>query len=293
MEPRAQPPKFLELLDEAYIQEDKKREETPRVGYNHNPSSASIVQDDGTVVGACLRSLYYKVTQEPSSDARDLTSRLQADFGNGIHDRLQEKLGKNSKIRLLSENPGKVLVDSLTHEISFRLDGLVTHKGEQGCLEIKTMQSFGLQRMVKEGGPKPAHILQILCYLATNENLRWAALIYFGRDNAYRAEYHVYKDPETQQYVLKGITPNQPEKAINYSFDKIVSRWKELEVAVEKKELPRRDFKAVLDKEGKVTAKRTKNGIDFKTSYQCSYCSWQAKCWAEPGAEEDAVKLGR
>jgi hypothetical protein len=293
-EPKAQPPSFLEILDEVYTQEDKKHSENAKEGYRHNPSSATMVTEDGQVIGACLRSLYYKATKEVVSDAKELTTKLQGDFGNGIHDRIAAKLQKSDRIKIVPESPGKVFVDYLTKEVSFRLDGLVTHKGEQGCLEIKTMQSYGLNKMVKEGGPKEAHILQVLCYFGTNPDLRWASLVYFGRDNAFRAEYHIYKDPETERFMIRGITPNQREKEITHlSFDKIVARWKELEEAVEKKELPRRDFKAVLTKEGTVTDKRTKNGVDYKTSYQCSYCSWQTKCWAEPGAEEDAVKLGR
>jgi len=251
-----------------------------------------MVTEEGTVVGACLRALYYKANKEAPSDDKPLTTKLQGDFGNGIHDRLGEKLLKSSKIKIVLENPGKVLVDPLTKEISFRLDGLVTHKGELGCLELKTMQSFGLQYMVKGGGPKESHILQVLCYFGTNPDLRWAALVYFGRDNAYRAEYHVYKDPENGRFVIKGITPRQPEKYIDHlSFDRIVARWKELEVAVEQQELPKRDYKAVFTKTGELTKTRTKNGIEYKTDFACNYCSWKTKCWAAPGAKEDAYQI--
>lgn len=291
MEPKPQPPIFLKLLDEVYAEEDKARTSTS--DYRHNPSSASMVKEDGSVAGSCLRALYYKATKEQVSDLKDLTVKLQGDFGNGIHDKITDKLVKSDKIKIIPESAGKVIIDTLTKEVSFRLDGLVTHKGEQGCLELKTMQSFGLQRMVKEGGPKEAHILQVLCYFGTNPDLRWASLVYFGRDNAFRAEYHIYKDPESRKFMIKGITPNQPEKEIvDLSFEKIVSRWKELEEAVEQRLLPKRDFKVVLDKNGLVTDKRTKNGVDYKSSYQCNYCSYQTTCWTGPGALEDSVKLG-
>lgn len=292
--PKPTPPNFINLLEEVYEEEDRKRSENVETEYRHNPSSASMVAEDGVVYGACLRALYYKALKEPISDVKPLTTKLQGDFGNGIHDVLTKKLLLSKRIKIIPESPGKVIVDPLTKEVSFRLDGLVTHKGEQGCLELKTMQSFGLQSMVRSGGPKEAHLLQVLCYFGTNPDLRWASLVYFGRDNAFRAEYHIYKDPITNKFMIKGVTPNQREKEINkLSFEKIVERWKELEEHVEKKILPRRDFKAVLSKEGEVVDKRTKNSVDYKTAYQCTYCSWKTKCWSGPGAQEDSVQLGR
>lgn len=291
MEAKPQPPNFLDLLDEVYTQDDAEHAKNAPTDYRHNPSNASMVKEDGKVAGACLRALYFKATKEAPSDVKPLTTKLQGDFGNGIHDRIGEKLLKSDKIKIVLENPGKVIVDPLTKEISFRLDGLVTHKGELGCLEIKTMQSFGLQSMVRTTGPKDAHILQVLCYFGTNPDLRWASLVYFGRDNAFRAEYHVYKDPEGK-LMIKGITPRQAEREIvGFSFDKIVERWKELEVAVEQQKLPKRDYKAVFSKEGELTDKRTKNGVEYKTDFACNYCNWKTKCWSEADARHDAYQI--
>lgn len=290
MEAKATPPKFLDLLNEVYAEEDKKSAQRPDNGYRHNPSSASMVTDEGRVVGSCVRALYYRATKEPISDPKPLTSRLQAGFGNGVGDYIVKQLLKSDKIKLVAEAPGKVIVDPLTQEVSFRLDGLVTYKGELGCLELKTMQSFGLQKMVRDGGPKEAHLLQVLCYFGTNPDLRWASLVYFGRDNAFRAEYHVYRDPATQKFMIRGVTPEKAEKPITeLSFDKIVSRWSKLEALVAKKELPPRDYKAVLDKEGCVTPERTKNGVKYSTDFSCKYCSYQTKCWSS----EDAYKFSR
>lgn len=291
MEVKASPPKFLDLLEQTYEQEEK--DYVRKEGYNHNPSSATMVDDSGKVVGACLRALFYKATGEPATEKKELTNKLQAGFGNGIHDFITDRLQKSKKITLVSEAPGKVIVSPLTHEISFRLDGLVTHLGELGCLEIKTQQSYGLQRMVKEGGPKKSDILQVLSYFGTNENIRWASLVYFARDTAYRAEYHIYKDPENGRFVIKGITPQTKEKYIEeLSFDKVVKRWKELEDFVERKELPKRDYKAVLREDGSVTDKRVKNGVEYATDFQCRYCSWQTKCWSGPDALENSYKVG-
>ena len=291
MEARPQPPHFLSLLNDVFDQEDK--DHITKTGYNHNPSSATMVGDDGEVVGACMRALYWKATGEPVTDKKDFTVKMQGMFGGAIHDAITDKLSKSGKIKLTPESPGKLLVDPLTHEISFRLDGLVSHLGELGCLEIKTQQSWGLQRMVREGGPKKSDILQVLCYFGTNEDIRWASLVYVARDTAFRAEYHIYKDPETKEFVIKGITPTKAEKPLDgLSFERVVSRWKELEGHVDRKELPKRDFKAVLRADGTVVASKTKNYVEYKTAFQCMYCSWRTLCWTQPDALENSVKIG-
>ncbi len=290
MNPKATPPRFLDLLNETYEVEEKNSK--PRVDYRHNPSSATMMGSDGKVVGACLRSLYYRATGEPVSDKKPFTTKLQGGFGNGIHDFLTQRLQKSDKIKLIPEAPGKVLVDPLTKEISFRLDGLVTHKGEVGCLEIKTQQSYGLQRMVKDGGPKKSDILQVLCYFGTNEDIKWASLVYVARDSAFRAEYHIYKDPTNGKFVIKGVTPEKKEQYVDdLSFDKIVARWRELEVNVERRELPKRDYKIVMKADGSYTDKRVKNGVEYKSDFACTYCSYRTTCWKGPDADKDAYQV--
>lgn len=287
------PPKFLDLLEKVFKEEAKKAPVRGPGDYRHNPSSATMVKEDGSVAGACLRALYWKAQAEPASDAREMTSELQGGFGQGIHDYLSKILGKSDKIKLAPEVPGKLLVAPLSKDISFRVDGLVTYLGELGCLELKTMQSYGLNKMVKEGGPREAHILQVLCYFGTNPDIKWAALVYFGRDSAYRAEYHIYKDPDSGKFFIKGITPEKAEKEIkSLSFEKVVERWKDLEGFVERNELPKRDYKAVLTKDGVVTDKRTKNGVDYKTDVPCLYCNWSTKCWTLPDAQAESKQVG-
>ncbi len=294
MDAKPNPPNFLDLIHDVFKKEHKEgmAKSNADMTYRHNPSSATMKTDDGRVVGACLRSLYYKATKEPTSEIKAFTNTLQAGFGTAIGDYIEKVLLKSDKIKMIPEAPGKVIIDPLTKEISYRLDGLVTSNGEQGCLELKTMQSYGLNSMVKSGGPKEAHLLQVLCYFGTNENIRWASLVYFSRDSAYRAEYHIYKDPETGKFKIRGITPEKHEKDIlELSFDKVVARWKELEDLVDTKTLPKRDYKAVLTKEGLVTDKRTKNGVDFKTDFQCLYCPWLVTCWSSEGAKEDSYRI--
>jgi hypothetical protein len=284
-------PNFLELLEEVLTDELKdKKEKYKDYEYKHNPSSSTMVKDDGTVVGACMRQLWYRATKVPESNPNDLTGLLQMGFGDGIHNWLLAKLQKSKRITLLKEAGGRVTIDPLTREVSFRLDGLVTHKGELGGFELKTTQGFGLSYMLKEGGPKEDHLLQVLDYFATNEAIRWFGLVYVARDSGYRAEFHITK--EDDGFYIKGIKPDMPKRKItDLSFDKVKARWKILEGHIERKEEPPRDFKVVFNDEGKIVDSRVKKGYKYKSHFKCTYCSHKDYCWSQPGAQEDSVQV--
>lgn len=280
------PPKFLEILEEVC-------NELPRgpYEYRHNPSSATMKTTSGRVVGACMRQLYYKSMGEPESEKKEFTNRLQAGFGNAIHDWITIRLAKSKKISIIPESAGKVFVDGLSREVSFRLDGLVTHKGEIGCLEIKTVQGYGLQRMIKEGGPKESDLLQVLCYFATNENIKWTSLVYVARDSGYRAEYHVWKD-DAGRYMYRSMLPEGPIKMIDdLSFDAIKARWAELEANIVAGTIPARDYKVVFNKEGIIVDKRVKLGVEYKSHFRCMYCPYTTTCWSGDNAKRDAVQI--
>ncbi len=283
------PPKILAILGDVIDEEDKNRQ--PRTEYHHNPSSATMRCADGRVVGACLRQLWYKAKNQPESDPKEHTVKLQGLFGQAIHDAVLAKLQKSNKLSVIPEAAGKVMVDPLTSEVSFRLDGLVTYKGELGVLEIKTKQGFGLQRQVKDRGVNEDDVLQVLSYFGTNPAIRWGSLVYLARDSAYRAEYHITK--EEDGFYVKGILPEEPKRKLEHlSFDKIVDRWKELEGLIEKNELPKRDYKVVFKDDGTITDSRIKMGWKYKTDMRCLYCSYQSQCWLnESGADEDKVHI--
>lgn len=290
---RPKPPKILDLLNEVLEEEDRVRSlKYSGSEMRHYPSSASFKKASGAVSGACLRQLYYRATKLPETNPKEMTVKLQAGFGNAIHDWLASKLQKSDKIKVTSEAGGKVTAEGLKREISFRLDNLVSYKGELGGVEVKTKQSFYVQRMVKEGGPKDADILQVLSYFATNEAIRWFSIVYFARDTAYRAEYHIWKDEETNQFMIEGAFPESRAKPIDeLNFPGVLARWKELENNLDTGIVPKRDFKVVFTKEGEVTEKRTKHHVDYKTDFQCNYCNYQTHCWTQADAIKDAYQI--
>mgnify|MGYP001579234198 CR=1 FL=1 len=283
-------PNFLDALKEVIELEDTKRASAP-YDYRHNPSSASIVSGNGEVVGSCMRQLYYKAKRTVESNPRDFTSRLQAMFGDGIHKVVLDKLQKSTKFTVMPEAAGKVTSDPLTKEISFRLDGLVSHEGQFGGLELKTMNSFGLQRMVKDGIPKESHLLQVISYFGTNPAIKWFALVYLGRDTAFRAEYHMVRE-ENGDYSVTPIFPSGRKVILDgYGFENIKSRWLQLEKAVSANEVPRREYKVVFNDDGEIVSKRVKKGIEYKSDWQCSWCSYLTTCWSGPDAVKDSVTV--
>lgn len=285
-------PNFVNLLEEVLTNELKEKQEKYKdYEYKHNPSSSTMVKSDGEVVGECMRKLWYRATKVPETNPGNLTGLLQMGFGDGIHNWLLGKLQKSKKITIMKEAGGRATMDPLTREVSFRLDGLVTHKGELGGFELKTTQSFGLTYMLKEeNGPKADHLLQVLDYFATNEAIQWFALMYVGRDSAYRAEFHITK--EDDGFYIEGITPVIAKRKIEeLSFDKVKARWKELEGYIERKEEPKRDFKVVFNDQGKVVDSRIKKGYKYKSHFKCTYCNYQTHCWSQPDALQDAVQV--
>lgn len=285
------PPNFLNLLEEVLTDElAEKKIKYKDYEYKHNPSSSTMKRDDGTVVGACMRQLWYRAMKTPETNPSDFTNLLQMGFGDGIHYWFLNKLQKSKRITLMKEAGGKVTIDPLTREVSFRLDGLVTHKGDIGGFELKTIQTFGLTYMLKEGGPKEDHLLQVLDYFGTNDAIKWFGLVYVARDSAYRAEFHILK--EEDGFYIEGIHPRVAKRKIDeLSFDKVKARWKELEGYIERKEEPPRDFKVVYNDEGKIVEQRIKKGYKYKSDFKCTYCSHLTHCWSQPGAKEDSVQI--
>ncbi len=289
VETKVHAPNFLGILEEVLIDEDVEYKKSHEYHYRHNPSSG-MVSVDGKRVGACMRALYYKATKEPESNPRDFSNRLTAGFGNAIHQWILDKLSKSKKLSVVPESAGRVSIDGLTKEISFRLDGLVTYRGELGGLEIKTQQGFGLQRMIKDGGPKQSDILQCLSYFGTNEAIMWFGLVYLARDSGYRAEYHIWK--EDGKFWIKGLVPTMSTREISdLSFPGIVAQWKKFEEHLESLVIPARDYKIVFADDGRIVPSRIKKGYKYKSDYRCLYCNWQTKCWTSEGAREDSIKV--
>lgn len=281
-------PHILKHLEESIEIESKARAAEPRE-FHHNPSSASFKVGAETY-GACLRRLYYRASETPVTNTSGFSSKLTAKFGQSIHDWIFTTLKGHEHLHVESEVPGKVLVNPLTKEISYRMDGLLTHKGERGGVEVKTKGGYKLQSMVKSHGPDWADFAQIVTYFEIERELMWYVLVYVARDTGFHAEYHIYRDyNDGEKIKYRGIVPQETHpKELPVTFQQVKDRWQLLEKYIVDKVVPPRDYKVALDKEGKPTKERTRNYVKIKSDVNCMYCPWLNHCWSQPGAKEDA-----
>lgn len=279
-------PNFVDLLDEILLKESEdKKIKYKDYPYHHNPSSASFKRPSGEVVGKCLRQLFYRATKEPETNPGEVTGMLQAGFGDAIHYWLLNKLGTSGKIRLMKESGGKFIIDELTKEISYRVDGLVTVGDEMGGLELKTTQGRAITGKgwgIKDNGPKEDHLLQVICYMKAQPSLKWFALVYIGRDTAYRIQYNITRNGD--EFYVNG------KLVRDLNFAGVVSRWRELEQYIKDNKVPPRDFKVWLKDDGSIQETKTIKGDFYKSDFQCLYCPYSAKCWSEPDASKDAYR---
>lgn len=280
-------PKILNLLEEVIKEEEAKRVERGKnYPYRHNPSSASLVKSDGKIAGPCLRQLYYKATKAEATKDINIKGYLTMQFGNGIHNVILKLMQKIKSLMTMVEVGSRVVIDPLTREVSFRLDGLTTEKdsGTVGGIEIKTCQGHALTKKVwgmKHTGPKEDHLLQIICYMNVNPSIKWFSLIYLARDNGYRLEYHITRDGDT--YFLDG------KKIKELNFEKIKERWKTLEGHIERKEVPAREFKVFLNSDMEIQKTKTKNGETYKSDWRCLYCPYaETVCWKGDDTWDDS-----
>lgn len=285
-------PNFINLLDEALITEAQDRQaRSKNYQYKHNPSSASYRKADGKVVGACQRQLYYRAKKVDSTRELDTTSMIQGGFGDAIHTWLLDKLTKVTGISLMKEAGGKLIVDPLTLEMSYRLDGLVTVGDVMGGLEIKTTQGraiTGKDWGIKDKGPKDDHLLQVICYMKAHPSLKWFALVYFGRDNAYRMQFDVKREGDKFFWRKAGAKSWTP---VEFDFEGIQKRWLELEAHIDGDILPPRDYKVWLKADGSIQDTKYIKGDFFKSDFRCLYCPYSKKCWTEePDADKDCYK---
>lgn len=144
---------------------------------------------------------------------------------------------------------------------------LVTKKDANELEKYILSKAYGLK--VK---PKDDHILQSICYLDL-ELADFTEIFYIARDNCYRTSYKIEKVGEI--YYVSG-TPTE------LTFKGIVERWKELEIHLEAKTVPARDY-TWCQKCGK---HGTDGGKICPTcDWNCVYCDYRETCYAQSKLE--------
>lgn len=209
----------------ALEEEAKEKEREPRTYFYATESSD------------CPRGLYMKFFPDKYKPA-DRHGRVYLIFkvGDVVHERLVEYLKKK---KYAKETESHVTwVDAVNDiEIHGRVDAILK-KGFP--LEIKSIASWGFQKICKDNKPKEENVRQLMVYIKALNKPK-GKLLYMNKDNSHLKEFTVHFNPEV--------------------FDDIIDLFKQVKEAISKKNIP----------DVPETAKETK--------WPCLYCPYQGYCF--------------
>jgi hypothetical protein len=235
--------------------------------------------------------MFWKATNVEAEEERTLANMFQTGFGDAIHQWFFDKLKLIETIKIQSELSGRLTIDGLTRELSYRLDGIANVSGERIGVELKTTQGRALDKMNKEGGPKEHHILQVFDYFLANPDISKFVLIYVSRDSGFSSEYLIEKKEDG--FHLSQTYPSIKElrKIEGVTIEGMKARRQELEQAIDTNSLPPRDYSVFLNKDGEIQEFRQKAGEKYKSDFWCLYCDYSKRCWSMPDAKESEKKI--
>ena len=226
----------------------------------HYPSSASILYE-GKVHGSCLRQQFYSHVGM-AKDAKKGEKELWAiSMGNWIHKGLQD-LYCDYNNTAQREVSFEERIAGLDKPVKGRID-IVRAEGSRGNYNVELKSAYGRAFNFTDGlkvRPKDEHILQTMCYQALGK-VDFTEIFYVARDNCYRKSY-IITSKQGKFYIA-----GQP---IEWRWEGIVERWKQLESYLKEGEAPAPDFLWC----GECTKeKRCK-----ECAWQCLYCSYKNMC---------------
>jgi hypothetical protein len=139
-------------------------------------------------------------------------------------------------------------------------------------LEIKSSFGRGIADIQHNHRPKPEHLVQVYFYLLWGD-CDWFYLLYIGRDNGYRTSFRIDMAAEEKGLLVDG-------EFVPIDYEDIISRFIMIEFAVDNNNILPRDYTAAI-KDGEIRDKYQRNNVEYKTDWQCNYCDWRRKCWAD------------
>ena len=252
--------KFLKLIDEMLEAKDR-RELDSKKRTSHHPSGYSD----------CMRKMFFDWTNFPVSNYRTATDIYKILAGKWIHQGFAELLKELYGDRVQTEVEFTYEHPDLQYPIHGFMDNVIVIDGVLIGIELKTSFGRGIVSIAKTGRPKDEHLNQTKIYLALNEVISSFSLPYLGRDSFYRTEFEVFLNERDRK-----------------AFTKIVvERFKKLENYVNNLEVPDREFHAIV-KDGEIKDKIQKDGIMYKSDWQCLYCVYRDSCYTK---ERDSMSI--
>ena len=204
-----------------------------RTNHRHWPSEASLIRDDGSIVGKCLREQYFQRKGYPSN--KTIAARIVRiwDIGKAIE---QNEISYAKAIGIWVDDDVAFKIDLEDIVVSGRLDAIYKDDdGSEVCVEYKTSDGWMFDKEVYgkktrlKGQPKPEHVLQIMLYLEALKHIPYGIIFYLNRSKMETIEHRVELDNGTA--IVNG-------DRTDLTIDKIYARYREFSEYLENDIIP-------------------------------------------------------
>ena len=260
----------------------------------------------------CGRQLFYKKTNEEPSEEIEAGALWKMEMGNILHEKIYEFVKAEidpeaqAEVKLLASSDKAQLYDKFPPALdesslgraakdedydedwerktfgSWLLSGYVdivyTENGIKMAIENKTSFGRGIKNIQQLGEPKDDHLAQCVAYLSFSD-IEQINLFYFGRDNAYRTVFRVWIHDGIPHYA-QSDTGYNVKTAPHLSMDVLMGRLRTLEGQIDQGIMPDRDFQAAI-LNGEIKDKFVRGKVEYKTDWQCNWCSHKRLCWID------------
>jgi len=238
------------------------RADYDRTEWRFWPSEASFVKPDGTIIGKCTRSSFYRWKKAPITNPVNDTVKLLGNIGCFVeYATRKELLTKGIYPAEANEKKKRKFRVNLADDIilSGEVDIIAGNDIEHCGMEIKSYSNSTSQLLDR---PKYPHLLQTFLYAVYFEPKQpffiikyIPSMIYkYAISNVYHRIDWIEIDNEVYPVINGGI-----DKDIKLSS--IIKRYKEAKYYIKNNILPKREF-----------TKSTKN---------CKQCNYKKHCWVD------------
>jgi hypothetical protein len=242
--------KLLKQID-SHIETENFRNEYEKVRKSHHPSE----------VLSCNRAIVYKWMKADISNPRDATSVWRMEMGKAV-ELLAIKYLREMGFDVDDQREITIESKRLKYPIHGYIDIWVNDNEGGNGAEVKTTWGYGTTD-VSNNGPREQDISQSMVYMSA-ENQNTYNLIYIARDTLWRNEYVIRKSDEELRSFMSSVE----------------DKFSKIEDYVENNIIPPRDFKAIVA-DGEVKSTIQRNGVKYKSDWNCLYCVRRDLCYAE------------
>lgn len=239
-----------------FFDDVRKEKETEKIEFRTHISPSYLMK--------CARQIIYKKRNIPASNPIDSHTYIKFAMGDAVHEKLTAIFKKMGLKIIESENlKTKKWLDM---DWVYIADDVIEKNNEKYIVEKKSVYFSGYNGIKTE--PKIEHVIQLYCYMEL-EKINRGILLYIGRDNGHIVEY-CYSVEQLRRKIGEKV------KAYVSSLKKIIELSKNCNY------LPNRGNQIVIkNNNGYLTEKFQKNGVQYKSDWQCNYCQWKNLCWAD------------